>query len=129
MSGRSNSFRVGRVRAYLRGQVWYLCYHQDGKRRRPRVGADREAARLLAAQTNAQLESGAPAVLSFEPIGIAELRDRWLQHHEHVLRSSVATINRYRTATEHLLRFIGDRSVRVTFSPKIGPSHLRARIR
>ncbi len=113
MSGRSNSFRVGRVQAYLRGQVWYLCYHQDGKRRRPRVGADREAARLLAAQTNAQLESGAPAVLSFEPIGIADLRDRWLQHHEHVLRSSVATINRYRTATDHLLAFVGDRSVRL----------------
>src|SRR5206468_3471709 len=81
--------------------------------RRPRVGTDREAARLLAAQTNAQLEAGAPAVLSFEPIGIAELRGRWLQHHEQVLRSSVATINRYRTATDHLLGFVGDKSVRM----------------
>ena len=29
------------------------------------------------------------------------LRDRWLQHHELALRSSVQTINRYRTATDH----------------------------
>src|SRR5262245_60938016 len=82
MSRKSNSFRVGRVQAYLRGQVWYLCYHEDGRRLRPRVGPDREAARQLAAQTNAQLEVGAPAVLSFEPIAIPELRDRWLRHHE-----------------------------------------------
>ncbi len=52
-------------------------------------------------------------MLSFEPICIDELRDRWLQHHEHVLRSSVATINRYRTATDHLLAFVGERSVRL----------------
>lgn len=34
------------------------------------------------------------------------MRDRWLQHHEQVLRSSVATVNRYRTATDHLLNFV-----------------------
>ena len=59
MAKQSISFRVGQVQAYLRGQVWYLCYHENGKRRRPRVGPDREAARQLAAQTNAQLEVGA----------------------------------------------------------------------
>jgi integrase len=103
---KTTSFRVGRVQGYLRGQVWYLCYHEYGQRRRPRVGPDREAARQLAAQINAQLEVGAPAALSFEPISIPELRQRWLQHHEQVLRSLVQTINRYRTATEHLLRFV-----------------------
>jgi hypothetical protein len=55
-----NKFRVGKVRACLRGRVWYLCYHENGRRRRPRVGTDREAARQLAAQVNAQLEVGAP---------------------------------------------------------------------
>ena len=55
--------------------VWYLCYHEHGQRRRPRVGPDREAARQLAAQINAQLEVGAPAALSFEPIAIPDLRD------------------------------------------------------
>jgi len=94
------------VQGYLRGQVWYPCYHEHGQRRRPRVGADRDGAKQLAAQINAQLEVGAPVALSFEPIAIPDLRERWLQHHEQVLRSSVQTINRYRTATEYLLRFV-----------------------
>lgn len=106
MARKNSSFRVGRVQGYLRGQVWYLCYHEHGQRHRPRVGPDREAARQLAAQINAQLEVGAPAALSFEPIALPELRERWLQHHEQVLRSSVQTISRYRTATDHLLRFV-----------------------
>ena len=111
---RSQSFRVGKVKAYLRREIWYLCYFENGQRRRPRVGPDREAAKQLAAQTNAQLEVGAPALLSFEPLAIDALREQWLQHHDQVLRSSAQTINRYRTATAHLLRFIRDvRSVRV----------------
>ena len=112
MSKPSASFRVGKVHAYRRGRVWYLCYHENGLRRRPRVGPDLAAARQLAAQINAQLEVGAPAALSFETIAIPELRDRWLQHHEQVLRSSVQTIRRYRTATDHLLRFLERRPVR-----------------
>src|SRR3989440_11050337 len=95
------SFRVGKVHAYLRGKVWYLCYHEHGQRHRPRVGPDRQAAHQLAAQINAQLAVGAPAAFSFETISIPELRQRWLEHHEQVLRSSVHTIHRYRTATDH----------------------------
>ena len=106
MSNNVRSFRVGRVQGYLRGQVWYLCYYENGQRHRPRVGPDRNAARQLAAQTNGQIAVGAPAALSFQPITIPDLRERWLQHHEQVLRSSVQTINRYRTATDHLLRFL-----------------------
>jgi integrase len=100
------SFRVGKVSGYRRGQVWYLCYHENGRRRRPRVGPDKAAARQLAAQINGQLETGAPAALSFEPVTLPELRARWLDHHEQVLRSSLQSINRYRTATEHLFRFL-----------------------
>jgi integrase len=102
------SFRIGRVKGYLRGSIWYLHYFENGQRRRPRVGPDAESARKLAAQTNAQLETGAAPVLSFQPLSVTELRQRWLDHHEHVLRSSVHTINRYRTATEHLLSFLRD---------------------
>jgi hypothetical protein len=112
MSKKPRSCRVGKVQAYLRGQVWYLCYHENGQRQRPRVGPDREAARQFAAQINAQLAVGAPAALSFQPITIADLRDRWLQHHELVLRSSVQTINRYRTASNHLQLFVQQRPVR-----------------
>ncbi|MCA9115017.1 MAG: tyrosine-type recombinase/integrase [Planctomycetaceae bacterium] len=100
------SFRIGRVRGDLRSSVWYLTYHDQGRRHRPRVGPDQQTARQLAAQINGQLETGAPAALSFEPILIGELQQRWLDHHEQVLRSSVHTISRYRTASAHLLRFI-----------------------
>ncbi len=109
---KSNSFRVGKVTGYLRGRVWYLCYFENGTRRRPRAGAERDAARQLAAQVNSQLETGAPSALSFEPISIPVLRTRWLEHHEQVRRSSVQSIARYRTATDHLLRFLNEHPVR-----------------
>ena len=103
---RGHRFRVGRVQAFLRGKVWYLCYHEHGQRRRPRVGPNKNVARQLAARISGQLEIGAPAALSFEPICITDLRDQWLSYHEHVLRSSLCTIQRYRTATEHFLRYV-----------------------
>jgi integrase len=112
MSRKSRSFRIGKVQAYLRGRVWYLCYHDNGRRHRPRVGPDLEAARQWAAQVNAQLAVGAPPALSFAPVAVTDLRQRWLAHHEQVLRSSVQTIARYRTATDHLLRFLEARPVR-----------------
>ncbi|MBL8823457.1 MAG: tyrosine-type recombinase/integrase [Planctomycetia bacterium] len=110
----AESFRIGKVQGYLRGSVWYLCYHEQGKRQRPRVGEDVTAARQMAAQINSQLENNIPAALSFQPITIVELRRRWLEHHEMILRSSVQTVNRYRTATEHLVRFLMQRPVRNT---------------
>lgn len=112
MGTRSVSFRIGKVQGYKRGAVWYLCYHEQGKRHRPRVGQELSAARQMAAQINAQLETNIPAALSFQPISITELRQRWLDNHESVLRSSIQTINRYRTATDHLLNFLGQRPVR-----------------
>lgn len=104
-SRKNTKFWIGKVKGYLRGRVWYLCYHEHGKRRRPRVGSKLDTARQMAAQINSQLETGAPAALSFEAITILELRNRWLVHHEQVLRSSVASIKRYRAATEHLIRY------------------------
>ena len=106
MRAKAKSFRVGKVAAVLRGRVWYLTYFEGGRRRRPRVGPDRDQARQMAAQINGQLEIGAPAALSYEPISVPDLRQRWLDHHEQVRRSSVATIRRYHVATEHLLTFV-----------------------
>jgi integrase len=107
-SKQATSFRIGRVLAHQRGEVWYLRYSEDGRRQQPRVGHDRELARRMAAEINAQLESGAPSLLGFEPVTIAELRQRWLDHHEHIRRSSVNTIKRYRAATSHLVNFVTD---------------------
>ena len=50
-----SSFRVGPVKGYLRGSVWYLCYHEAGRRRQVRATPCRKAATQLAAQVNAQL--------------------------------------------------------------------------
>ncbi len=75
-------FRVGRVTAYARNTTWYLRYREGGRCRQVRAGIDKAATRQLAAQVNAQLEVGAPAATSFEPVGVPELRRRWLEHHE-----------------------------------------------
>ena len=121
----TNSFRVGRVTVYQRGKVWYLSYHDNGERKRPRVGRDRTAARRLAAQTNAQLELGAPAPLSFEPIRIDKMREQWLHYHEHVINSSLATVRRYDAATRHLLNFLGEQRAVGNVSD-FRPSHAEA---
>lgn len=128
MGSKIASFRVGRVRAYRRGSVWYLAYYEHGKRHQPRVGRDRTSARQMAAEINSQLEVGAPSTLGFQPIDIAGLRQRWLDQHEHVRRSSLATVRRYRTATEHLLEFVCQ--VRpLTRVSDFGPQHAEEFVR
>jgi integrase len=101
----ARQFRVGNVAVYLRGKVWYLRYHEQGRRRQVRGGTDKVGVKQLAAEVNAQLVTGAPAATSFERISLVDLRRRWLDHHEHVLRSAVSTVNRYRAASQHLLNF------------------------
>lgn len=101
-----NSFSIGRVHGWLRGKVWYLRYTENGRRKQPRVGPDLEQARQLAAEINSQLENATRTTLGFEPISIVDLRKKWLDRHEHIRRSSLATIRRYRSATEHLMTFI-----------------------
>ena len=68
MSSASASFRIGQVQAYLRNKIWYLCYHESGRRHRPRIGPDRASAKQMAAQINGQLAVGTLDALSFEPI-------------------------------------------------------------
>lgn len=98
--------RVGRVSYYLRHSGWHLYYQQDGKSVRRKVAETEGEAAQLAAQINAQLSSGAPAQYTFEPVSIPELRRRFLDHHEHVLGSSLATVRRYRAATQHLENYV-----------------------
>ncbi len=116
------TFRIGKVRGDLRGSIWYLTYHENGKRLRPRVGADKELARQMADRINSQLESHTHSVFNFEPIGIDELQKRWLNHHEQVLRSSLQTIRRYRAAINHLINFI-DQKGTASKTSQFQPSH------
>lgn len=98
--------RIGQVTIYFRGRTWHVYYFENGQRVRRKIGPSLSEAKQVAAQINGQIASGAPAMLSFEPITIPALRQQWLDYHEHVLRSAVGTIRRYRSATDHLLNFI-----------------------
>ena len=103
---RAGRKRVGRVSYYLHHGGWHLYYQESGESVRKRVADTEEAAARLAAQVNAQLSSGAQTLFSYEPVTVAELRRRFLDHHEHVLGSSLATVRRYRAATRHLESFV-----------------------
>jgi integrase len=102
----SPRFRIGKVSVYMHHGAWWLYYREDGKPKRNKVAQNSEDAKRIAAQINAQLTNGSPTLLSFEPISVADLRQHFLDYHEHVLNSSLGTVNRYRTATLHLENFV-----------------------
>ena len=102
---RTSRRRVGQVSYYLHHGAWHVYYREGARQVRRRAGDDEQVAAQTAAQINAQLAVAAPTMFSFVPLPVAELRRRWLEHHEHVLRSSLATISRYRAATQHLENF------------------------
>jgi integrase len=101
--------RVGRVSYYRHHSGWYIYYLDGGRQIRRRVSDDEETAAKVAAQTNAQLSADLPTQFSFTPVSIAQLQRRFLEHHEHVKRSSLATISRYRAATQHLVDYAVNR--------------------
>src|SRR5579864_6080524 len=97
--------RIGRVSVYYHHGSWWAYYRDVGEVIRRKIGGSQHEAEQVAAQVNAQLASGAPTLLAFTPITIPDLRKEFLDYHEHVLKSSVATIQRYRAATQHLENF------------------------
>jgi integrase len=98
--------RVGRVSYYLHHGSWYVYYRLGTRPVRVRIGQSEAAAARVAAERNAELAGGQIATApTFEPLSVADLRHRFLDHHEHVLGSSLATVNRYRTATAYLATF------------------------
>ena len=96
--------RIGQVSYYFHHGAWHVYYRQGGQPVRRRVGRDELAAARVAAELNLQLAAELPTLFSFTPLSVAELQQKFLDHHEYVVRSSLATTNRYRTATEHLVR-------------------------
>jgi integrase len=103
---RPTRLRIGRVSYYLHHGNWWIYYREGGRPVRRRAGTNEQDAARIAAQVNAQLAASSPTLLGFEPIDVPALRDRFLDYHEHVRRSSLATINRYRAATQHLVDFV-----------------------
>ena len=98
--------RIGRVSLYHHHGAWWVYYREADKPIRRRVGSDEAAAERVAAEVNSQLSAAAPTLFTFMPLSISELRDRFLKYHQDVLGSSVATVNRYRTATQHLVDYV-----------------------
>ncbi|HET6423258.1 MAG TPA: site-specific integrase [Planctomycetaceae bacterium] len=92
---------------YFHHAAWWLYYREGSRPVRRRVSLFREEAERLAAEINAEVTTRAPTTFAFLPVSVTELQAKFLTHHEEVLRSSVATIQRYRTATQHLLDFGG----------------------
>jgi hypothetical protein len=78
----------------------------DAGPHRKKVGTTRDQAAEVAARVNSQLASNEPTLLTFTSISIVELRKQFLDYHEHVLHSSVGTLKRYRSATQHLEDFV-----------------------
>ena len=102
--------RIGRVSIYLHCRRWWVYYRDGGVPVRRAVADDEATARQVAAQINLELSSAAPTLLSFRPISVAELHRSFIDYHEHVLRSSLATVCRYRSATRHLANYCGRRN-------------------
>lgn len=101
--------RVGKVSYYIHHGGWWLYYRESGRAVRRRVAETQADAERIAAQVNGQLACDLPTPYSFEPVSVPDLRSRFLAFHENVLRSSVATITRYRAATQHLVDFVAAR--------------------
>lgn len=99
--------RVGRVSCYYHHGAWWVYYRDGQQQVRRRVGDDETLADQVAAQVNAQLATSAPTMFSFTPVTVRELCRQFLDDHEHIRRSSLATIRRYRAALSHLTDFAG----------------------
>ena len=102
----SPRFRVGKVSVYEHHGAWWIYYRDGTGPHRKKVAPTRDRAEQVAARVNSQLASDEPTLLTFTPIAPAELRRQFLDYHEHVLHSSVGTLNRYRSATQHLEDFV-----------------------
>jgi integrase len=99
--------RIGRVSIYRHRRRWWVYYREQGRPVRKAVADDAKAAEQVAAQINLELTASAPTLFSFRPVSIAERQPAFVDYHEHVVRSSLATVSRYGAATQHLVNFSG----------------------
>jgi integrase len=94
------------VSVYLHHGAWWIYFREGDRPVRRRVAEAREAAERIAAEVNAQLSAATSTMWAFTPVTVGVLRDEFLRYHEQVRRSSVATIRRYQTATQHLMDYV-----------------------
>lgn len=124
-SRKSQRVRIGQVSYYEHHGGWFLYYRDGNRQVRRRVADTPHEAAVLAAQLNAQLSSGVAPAQDFQPISVAELRRKFLDHHEHVLCSSVATVRRYETAARHLEDFCRKQTCRMSAHEVVADDFIR----
>src|SRR6188508_3042066 len=83
--------RVGRVSIYKHRRRWWVYYREHGQPVRKAVADDAKGAEQVASEINLELSASAPTLFSFRPISVAELQRTFIDYHEHVMRSSLAT--------------------------------------
>jgi hypothetical protein len=121
---------VGRVSLFFHHGTWWLYYRQHGQQVRRRAAVTEGEAEQVAAQVNAQLATGAPTLVAFTPATVPHLRQQFLDYHEHVLHSSLATVRRYRAATHYLEAFALGQPRPAQAAPlTVGGSHPSATLR
>lgn len=98
--------RVGKVSLYLHHGSWYAYYRESGRPIRVRLSIDQAEALAAAEEIDRNLSLFRPSPFGQRAISLEELRREFLADHEHVRRSSLATLNRYRAATQHVLNFV-----------------------
>jgi hypothetical protein len=101
----TDRFRVGKFAVYLHHGAWWVYHSEGGERIRRKASESSQEAEQLAAQVNAQVAQDAPTLLSFQPISAPDLRQQFIDYHEHVLRSSVRTLCHYRRIEQALRRW------------------------
>ncbi len=97
--------RIGRVTVYKRGRSYYLYYREAGKSVRRKVDGNLSTARATASKISASLEEGSPSPFGFARTPLDQLILGFLEYSEDVRGLTPRTVDRYRAALEHLMRF------------------------
>ena len=106
--------RLGNVSIYQHHGAWWVYYRAGQQKVRRRIGSDRDAALRVASEINGQpTPAGVIPPPQFEAVSLPQLRSEFLNHHEHVLRSSLGTVRRYRAATAHLETYATEAGLQV----------------
>lgn len=113
--------RIGKVSLYQHHGAWWIYYRERKRPIRQRVSADRSRAEQIASEIHLRLQQGQMAPVLIEECSSSEITSRFLQHHEHVLYSSLNTVTRYKNALQHEAAYLatcrsGDRLSKIKVS-------------
>ena len=120
------------------GKLW-LYYRKDNEPIRLSISADPNEAEAIASLLNAKqaadrsgldlsrlMSQWLPSEVPEVPVvTVNNLQKKFLDHHETILHSMRGTVERYRTATDHLIRFAGEDADPVTVDVAKFLGHLR----